>query len=145
MGFKDLTEIKKGYPTTTDGCGVPIVSMPLKNLVKGYKNLVEQYSKLVKSILINPYIYGGENRLDTEIIQNSDDIIAKVGAGGLCVVYNTKVNDGFAVKINDASMNARRFAVLEILKRLGWCDIACDNTIKTISGKQIGEIKVIIE
>lgn len=134
--------LNNNYPMTTDGCGVPIVSMPLANLVKGYANLHINYPQIVSAILSNPYIYGGENRLDTEIIQNSENLIAKVGAGGLCVVYNIKEHQGFAVKMNDASMEVRRIAVLEILKKLGWADILYDNEIKTLSGKVVGEITV---
>ena len=141
--INDLCEVKDTYPVTTDGCGVPIVSMPLRNLVIGYKNLCEKYPKLVNAIIKNPYIYGGENRLDTEIITHSQNILAKVGAGGLCVVYNIKINKGFALKINDASMDARRIAVLDIINTLGWSNIEYDNKIKTISGKIVGEIKVI--
>lgn len=131
------------YPSTTDGCGVPIVSMPLSNLITGFKNLNKNYPQIVNAILNHPYIFGGENRLDTEIIQNTEGLIAKVGAGGLCVVYNTKLNDGFAVKMYDASMPARRFAVLETINRLGWGKIEFDKTIKTISGKKVGEVKII--
>ena len=140
----ELCEIssKSNYPLTTDGCGVPIVSMPLANLIKGYKNLCIKYPEIASAIISNPYIYGGEDRLDTEIIQNSKNIIAKVGAGGLCVVYNLDSKKGFAVKMNDASMPARRIAVFEILKRLGWAEIFYDNKIKTLSGKVVGEIKV---
>jgi L-asparaginase II len=134
--------LNNNYPVTTDGCGVPIVSMPLSNLVKGYKNLSKEYPQIVSAIISNPYIYGGEDRLDTEIIQNSQNIIAKVGAGGLCIVYNIEKNQGFAVKMNDASMPARRIAVLETLKNLGWADIPYDNKIKTLNGKVVGEIKV---
>ena len=128
------------YPLTTDGCGVPIVSMPLHNLVKGYKNLVKNYPKLVDAIIKNPYIYGGENRLDTEIIENSENLLAKVGAGGLCIVYNIEKNEGFALKINDASTEARKFAVIELINKLGWADIEIDKNIKTISGKIVGKI-----
>ena len=138
----ELCEIKENYPDTTDGCGVPIVSMPLNNLVTGYKNLAKYYPQIVDAILSNPYIYGGEDRLDTEIIQNSSGIIAKVGAGGLCVVYNTKLNEGFAIKMDDASMPARKIAVFEFLNRIGWANIDYDRTIKTISGKVVGEISL---
>jgi len=140
--INDLCEVNKEYPMTTDGCGVPIVSMPLDNLVIGYKNLCKEYPKLVNAIIANPYIYGGENRLDTEIMEHSKNLIAKVGAGGLCVVYNTKYSEGFAVKINDASMDARRIAVLDIINNLGWSNINFDRNIKTLSGKIVGEIKV---
>ena len=133
------------YPVTTDGCGVPILSMPLRNMLTGYINLFKnpKYEKIKEAFLNYPYIIGGENRLDTEVIQNTDNIIAKVGAGGLCVVVNTKINDGFIIKIHDAGMDARRIAVLEMINRLGWGNIDYDNKIKTISGKVVGEIKVI--
>ena len=127
---------------TTDGCGVPIVSMPLHNLLLGYRNLYEEYPQLVNAIMSNPYIYGGEDRLDTEIMQNTDSLLAKVGAGGLCVVYNIRADKGFVVKMNDASTVARKIAVLEIIKRLGWGKIDYDNQIRTITGKVVGEIKV---
>lgn len=122
------------YPMTTDGCGVPIVSMPLHNLVIGFKNLNKKYPQIVNAILKNPYIYGGVNRLDTEIIQRTG-MLAKVGAGGLCVVYDTLHDNGFAVKMFDASMSARRIAVLDKLK------VNYDNKIKTLNGKVVGEIR----
>ncbi len=136
--------ISESYPVTTDGCGVPIASMPLNSLLKGYKNLALRYPVIPNAIMENPYIYGGEDRLDTEIIQKSDGVFAKVGAGGLCVVYNMKINQGFVVKMNDAVNTARRIVVLELLNRLGWADIVYDNKIKTLSGKDVGEIIVTI-
>lgn len=136
----ELCEVTEDYPVTTDGCGVPIISIPLKNLVKGYKNLYEKYPQIINAIMENPYIYGGEDRLDTEIIQKSDGLIAKVGAGGLCVVFNTKTREGFAVKMNDASMKTRRIAVLEYINRLDWAEIKYDSKIRTLSDKIVGEI-----
>ena len=135
-----MCNVSESYPMTTDGCGVPILSMPLSNLAKGFENLIN-YPKIISAIKNNPYIFGGENRTDTEIIQKTDNLIAKVGAGGLCVVLNYKENKAFALKINDCSMDARRIAVFEIINSLGWGNIEYDNTIKTIAGKIVGEIK----
>jgi len=133
----------KNYPITTDGCGVPIFSMPLKNIVTGFINLFtnQKYEQIKNAILEFPIIAGGENRLDTTIIQNGkNNLIAKVGAGGLCVVVNLKEKDAFIVKINDCFENARKIVVFETLKRLGWADIPYDRTIKTLSGKVVGNI-----
>ena len=127
------------FPVTTDGCGVPILSMPLYNMLCGYINLLK-YDKIINAIKNHPYIFGGENRLDTEIIEKTDGLIAKVGAGGLCVVVNIEEKDAFAVKINDCSMEARRFAVLDMINRLGWGNIEFDNKIKTLQGKIVGEV-----
>ena len=139
----DLCGVTEEYPMTTDGCGVPIVSMPLKNLVQGFVRLLE-YPQILQAIKANPYIFGGENRTDTEIISKTDNLIAKVGAGGLCVVLNVQECNAFVVKIDDASMEARRFALLEIINRLGWGEIRYDNRIKTIAGKVVGQVVVSI-
>ncbi len=137
----NLCGIKQDYPMTTDGCGVPIVSMPLKNLAEGYVRLLE-YPQLLRSIKMNPYIFGGEGRTDTEIISKTENLIAKVGAGGLCAVLNVKECNAFVVKINDASTEARRFALYELINRLGWGEIKYDNRLKTIAGKVVGQIQV---
>ena len=67
----DLCEIKQNYPVTSDGCGVPIHSMPLFNMVKGYLNLFcnPVYEKITNAFLNKPYIIGGEDRTDTKIIK----------------------------------------------------------------------------
>lgn len=137
-----MCNIVNEYPMTTDGCGVPILSMPLHNMLIGFVKLLN-YPEIIEAIKSNPYIFGGENRLDTEIIQKTDNLIAKVGAGGLCIVMNIKEKDAFAVKINDCSTEARRFVVLEYINRLKWGKIEYDNKIKTISGKIVGEVKLI--
>jgi L-asparaginase II len=115
--------------------------MPLKNLVNGFKNLIS-YPRIIDAIKNNPYIFGGENRTDTEIIQKTDDLIAKVGAGGLCVVLNYNKGKAFAVKVDDCSYEARKIVVYEAINRLGWGSIDYDNSIKTISGKVVGKISV---
>ena len=132
------------YPITKDGCGVPILSMPMMNMLKGFINLFcdEKYKKIKNAYLENPYIIGGKDRLDTEIIQNSDGLVAKVGAGGLCIVVNLKEKDGVIVKIDDCNMDTRRLVVFEALNRLGWCDYRCDKSIKTLHGEIVGQINI---
>lgn len=139
--INQMCEVEQSYPITTDGCGVPILSMPLKNMLIGYKNLLN-YTPIIQAIRNNPYFFGGENRLDTEIIEKTDNLIAKVGAGGLCIVFNIKIKEGFVVKINDCSMEARRIAVLELINNLKWANLEFDKTIKTLHGQIVGNIQV---
>ena len=138
----DLCRIKKEYPVTKDGCGVPIMSMPLENMLHGYLNLFcnDKYKKIKNAFLNHPYIIGGEDRTDTKIIENSDGIIAKVGAGGLCIVVNTFTNEAFVVKISDCDMKARELVVLQILKNLHWADIEFNHDILTLHGERVGEV-----
>jgi len=137
-----LCELKKEYPVTTDGCGVPIYAMPLENMGKGYLNLFcsDEYKKIKEAFLNNPYIIGGEDRTDTKIIENSENLIAKVGAGGLCIIVNTESEEALIVKISDCSMQAREIVATDALKNLHWADIKTDHTIRINSGKIIGEI-----
>lgn len=140
----DRTTSSYPYNITKDGCGVPILSMPLKNMLKGYINLFcsPKYVKIRDAYLENPYIIGGKDRLDTEIIQNSEGLIAKVGAGGLCIVVNVNKKDGLIVKINDCDMKTRRQVVFECLNKLGWSSYTCDKSIKTLHGEIVGEIVI---
>ena len=138
----ELCEINTQYPVTKDGCGVPIHSMPLKNIVKGYLNLFcnPKYEKIKNAFLNNPYIIGGENRTDTKIIQSTNEIVAKVGAGGLCVVVNTSKEEGFVVKICDANMEAREIACTDYIEKLGWGKIDVSHDIKTLHNDIVGQI-----
>lgn len=142
----ELCKVAKEYPVTTDGCGVPIVSMPLTNMLHGYLNLFcnPKYEKIKNAFLNHPYIIGGEDRTDTKIIEYSENIVAKVGAGGLCVVVNTKTEEAFVVKIADCDMKARELVVCQILKNLHWAEIPMDLDIKTLHGQKVGEIRILI-
>ncbi len=119
-----LCEIKKEYPSTKDGCGVPIFAMPLENMVKGYLNLFfdKKYEKIKKAFLNKPYFIGGEDRIDTAIMCANPNLIAKIGAGGLCVAINLKKKEGIIVKIMDCDMKARSIVLIEALKQLKWLD-----------------------
>ena len=142
---KDLCEVQQEYPITKDGCGVPILSMPLKNIVTGFLNLFcnEKYQKLTSAILENPYIYGGEDRTDTKIIQKTG-LISKVGAGGLCVVINKNKKEGFIVKISDCDMKTREIVAFEYIKKLAWGNFEPDKLIRTLHNEIVGEIECLL-
>lgn len=148
--INSLCEVKKDYPITKDGCGVPIFSMPLENMVKGYLNLFldSKYSKIKMAFIENPYVIGGEDRLDTAIMKTNSDLISKVGAGGLCVVVNLKTQEGLIVKILDCDMKARAIVLIEALRQLNWLEGAMlendliknqnKKDIVTLHGEKIG-------
>ena len=137
--------VNKEYPVTKDGCGVPILSMPLKNIVWGFLDMFcdEKYSSARHAILENPYIFGGEYRTDTKIIKETG-MLSKVGAGGLCVVVNCAQKEGFIVKISDCDMKTREIVAFDYIKKLGWGDFETDKSIKTLHGETVGEIKTFI-
>ena len=138
----ELCELKHRFPITKDGCGVPIMSMPLEDMLRGYLNLFlnPRYDKITKAFLEHPYLIGGEDRLDTKIIENSKGLVAKVGAGGLCIVVNIEQEEAFVVKISDCDMKAREALVVKTLKNLHWAEVPFDNIIRTLHGDLVGEI-----
>lgn len=148
----ELCEVNNEYPTTKDGCGVPIYSMPLENMVKGYLNLFlnEKYAKIRQAFVKHPYLIGGEDRIDTAIMTASSYLIAKVGAGGLCIVINLQTEEGLIIKIMDCDMKARAIALISILNQFNWLNKTMleNNLIKkqyqkdilTLCGEKIGEV-----
>jgi len=120
-------------------------------MVKGYLNLFldEKYSNIQSAFIQNPYLIGGEDRLDTAIMSANADLIAKVGAGGLCIVVNLKTKESLIVKIMDCDMKARAIVLIEALSQLGWLDKAMlqndlikaqnKKDILTLHGEKIGE------
>ena len=142
----ELCGVKQEYPITKDGCGVPICSMPLANMVKGYLNLFcsDKYSAIKDAFLNNPYIIGGENRTDTKILENSTNIIAKVGAGGLIIVINTEIEEGFVVKICDADMHSREVVAMDLINNLHWANIDTSHDILINSGDKVGYIESLV-
>ena len=138
-----LCEVKtQEFPVTKDGCGVPVPSMPLENIVKGYLNLFcnPKYEKIKNAFLNHSYTIGGENRTDTKIIENSKGLIAKVGAGGLCVVVNTQLEEAFIVKICDADMSAREFVTIDLINNLHWANIQISHNIETNHHETVGTV-----
>lgn len=153
----ELCEVKNEYPVTKDGCGVPIHSMPLVKMVKGYINLFcnDRYSKIRQAFINNPYLIGGEDRIDTAIMSMNKNLIAKVGACGLCMVIHTEKGEGVIVKIMDSDMRARAIVLINILKQLHWLGEKVEQigngnslikeqnntSIVTLHGEKIGEIR----
>lgn len=148
-----LCELEKQYPITKDGCGVPIHSMPLENMLRGYLNLFfdPKYTRITQAFAKNPYLIGGEDRLDTAIMEAQETLVAKVGAGGICIVVNLKEKEAILVKISDCDMKARAIVTLETLNQLNWLDEKQmkhpiiqplnKRDILTLHGEKIGEIK----
>ncbi|MBQ9246403.1 asparaginase [bacterium] len=115
---------KKDIVISKDGCGLPVIATKLEDLGKGFLNLFcsEKYLRIRDAFLNNPYLIGGKNRQDSEIINATDNIVAKVGACGLCVVVNINKKECIVVKIADSNIEARAIVTNETLLQLKWSD-----------------------
>lgn len=117
----DICEISlKDCKIVQDGCTLPVLAMPIKNIAKGYKNLFcnKDFEKIKSAIINNPYIYGGIGRLDSELVfSGKGRIIAKVGAGNICCVFDLQTKTTTIIKISDSDNFARAIILIEFLKR----------------------------
>ncbi|MEI7474585.1 MAG: asparaginase [bacterium] len=144
------------YYETLDGCGTPVGGMTLEKMTEGFLNLLKtkEGKIIIDAFINNPILIGGEDRIDSLIIKESySNLMAKVGAEGLCIVLNKKLKQCLLVKIMDSNMQARSIALLETLKQLNWLnkEIFTKTEIKnihnpeltTLQGYKTGEIKAV--
>lgn len=104
-----------------DGCGAPIMAMPFENMCKGFAKCFEDYPKVQEAFQQQPYLIGGYGKIDSEIIFASNGkLVSKVGAEGLCMVYNPKKSQVLLVKIADSNEQARAMVLIEALRQLEW-------------------------
>jgi L-asparaginase II len=110
-----------------DGCGVPSLAMPLRNLATGFarlatgENLSDDLAgtarRVRRAMREHPYLVAGTARLDTAVMRGTD-LIAKSGAEG---VFAAGSPDGWglALKISDGTTRAVSPAALAALARRG--------------------------
>ncbi len=122
--IKEKQDNFSGYKSdilTFDGCSTPLWGLPVRNLLKAYFNYFQTNNAFINAILKEPYIYGGYDRLDTEIIQKSKrKLFAKVGAGGFILIYNFKEDMILLIKLAQNNNHARKLITYDILNKLNW-------------------------
>ena len=118
---------KKNYGI--DGCGALQYPIPLENLAIGMINLLKtkknnnEYSKstnvITNAIKKYPYLIGGTNRFDSEIIKTTNGrIFSKGGAEGVLLFADFVKNIGGVIKIVDGQERAVPSLAIEIFKKL---------------------------
>ena len=112
---------------STDGCGVVVFGLPLEGMARAYARLgaaarrgEEVPSRIIDAIRTHPFLYGGTDRFDSVLIEETDGaVIAKVGAEGVHSAVVLDAGIGLAVKVQDGAQRAQYAAVLRLLQHLG--------------------------
>lgn len=115
----------KSLVVSKDGCGAPVFALPFDNISKMFFNLFndEKYDFIKNAPLKFPYIFGGNNRLDTKIIEiGKGKLFSKVGANGFVFIYNLETNENLIVKMCQNNNFAREAIVFFALSELNWTD-----------------------
>ncbi|MEE2032516.1 asparaginase [Rhodococcus chondri] len=134
-----------------DGCGLPIVPVPLFNLARAYSRLVTSEPDtperaVADAIREHPYLISGADKDDFRLMSAVPGLLCKAGADG---VHAGALPDGsaFAFKIDDGGERARLPLTAAVLHRLG---VTWSETLATLAsqpvlggGVRVGTIRAI--
>ena len=116
--------------TGVDGCGVPAHPMRLESLAAGITRFgtppeswtaerAEAAVRLAGAMRAHPFLVAGTGRLCTELMEDTDDVVAKVGAEGVYLATAIGGDWGVAVKVVDGAIRAAELAVLHLVEATG--------------------------
>ncbi|MGC5163984.1 asparaginase [Rhodococcus sp. DT1] len=119
----DLTGDIEDADLGIDGCGLPIVPVPLINLARAYARLATAESgtperAVADAIREHPFLISGTGKDDLSLMRAVPGLLCKAGADG---VHAGALPDGtsFAFKIDDGHERARLPLSSALLHRLG--------------------------
>lgn len=118
---------RKVLNEATDGCGVVVFGMPLRNMALAYARLAGAFtrdeevpSRIVDAIRDRPFLFAGTDRFDTVLLEASGGrVLAKIGAEGVHSAAVLDAGIGVAVKVEDGSPRAQYPALLRALQYAG--------------------------
>jgi len=113
-------------PKGIDGCQVPVIGMPLKNLAKGMAKLTQPdllrpelgnaSQRMITALQTHPELIAGTGRFCSFVTQESGGkIIAKMGADGVFSVMLPDQKWGIALKVDDGNLRVAEVMLMGIL------------------------------
>ncbi len=109
-----------------DGCGLPIVAMPIDRMARAYACLgaaanrgEEVPRRIIHAMRSRPFLVGGTDRFDTVMIEEtSGRVVSKIGAEGVHSAAVPELGIGIAIKVEDGASRAQYPALIYLLQRL---------------------------
>jgi len=118
-----LTDVTIGV----DGCGVPVHGMPLRSMATLFARLTDpdrlgdiapHAAGAVRAMLAEPYLVGGRDSHDSEIMRVTGNVLAKRGAEALECAATLASGLGVAVRIDDGGARAGAPALIAALLKI---------------------------
>jgi L-asparaginase II len=142
-----LTESSTGV-VTVDGCGAPLLGMPLSGLALAFSRLATApagtaESRVAAAMRRYPEFVGGKGHQNTDVMRLLPGVIAKGGAEGVIAMATP---DGHAVAIKVIDGNPRATTALA-LTLLGKCGVDITPAAELLAlpvlggGRPVGEIR----
>ena len=117
-------------PRGIDGCGIPVLGMPLGNLALAMARFAQPDDqpearraaclRLQQALAAEPFMIAGSGRFCTRVIEATKGrALVKTGAEGVFCGALPELGLGFALKVDDGAGRAAEVACGRVLRRLG--------------------------
>jgi len=131
MSDTDLSRAPRG----TDGCGIPVIGMPLRALALALARMAapgglarkraDAARRIIAAMSANPRLVAGPKRFDTVAMAAAKGaFVVKAGAEGVYGAVVPGLGLGVALKIDDGAKRAAEVAMAAVLDHLGVLDEA---------------------
>ncbi len=153
----DLARAPKGI----DGCGIPVLGIPLENLARGMARLADPRGlpeerraaaeRIRRAVAAEPFMVSGTDRFCTEVMTAlGAAAFVKTGAEGVFCLALPERGIGVALKAMDGAGRAAEAAVLHLLDRFGLIDepgraalaLRLAPPIRNRAGRIVGAVRV---
>ena len=141
-----------------DGCGVPVHGVPLTGMATMFArlaapgrlgDLAPAAARATAGMRAAPYLVGGRNRLDTDLMTVADGRVVKEGAEALVCAAIVPQGLGVAVRVCDGGERATGPLLIEALRRLDALDAGQVRALEPHAapvvlggGKPVGRLEV---
>ncbi len=158
MSGLDLGDAPRGI----DGCGIPVIAMPLRNIALAMARLADPAdqpdarqaacARIRSAMAAEPHMVAGEGRFCTRIMEvTREAALIKTGAEGVYCGALAHAGLGIAVKIDDGATRAAQVVMGALLLRLEILDDgnsepirdALEPTIYSRSGEAVGQMRAV--
>lgn len=127
-------------PRGIDGCGIPVIGVPLGNLALAMARLGDPHdqpeirreacARIRRAMAAEPFMVAGSGRFCTRAIEALRGCaLVKTGAEGVYCAVVPDARIGIAVKIDDGARRAAEFVTAHLLKRFGAMDAAAERAL----------------
>lgn len=155
MGLQDLCGVDLGGGAKgIDGCGIPVVGVPLERLALAMARLadpsglsptrVAAIQRIRQAMTREPFFVAGTGRFCTRLMTAlGEHVVAKTGAEGVYMAALPKLGLGICIKIQDGASRAAQIALAAVLERLGIAGARALETapLSNVAGLRIGEVR----
>jgi L-asparaginase II len=149
-------------PHGTDGCGIPVIGIPLKAMARAMARLADPAGlpaeraaaagRILEAMAAEYLIVAGASRFTREVMRvGSATVRLKPGAEGVACAALPQHGLGIALKMSDGAGRAADVAMGAVLVRLGMLDAEQAAAIeavlrpplKNVAGRTVGEVRAV--